>query len=412
MTAPPNQGQIFQLLIRPFLPSADRYARNLLNILSDGGTGWPIVGCIPEQIRLGCWFEQMRRHKLILALAMLLVVITAAVMIGLRRRSAPEAARLLPEAEAVVYLNLGIVRRAGVLEHMPPVTHDTDYEQFVRETGFQLERDLDQAAFAVHAFRPPENSGAATIPAESAYPRFSEVFVGRFDSARLTAYLRKLAGNIEPYREIEIFSIPHEGRMVRVAVLGAHAVAVSNVPDPGVIRGIIDRKKQSALLFGGPRLLRDYYANIPLASLAWGIGKIASANSGSGLSVGGWLLSLPGDVVVVASARYLGNVQVRLEAFAGSEDVARHIAEQANVLLNIFRGVEVNTPAGGSDQDVKAFFASLKIDQEKDRAVVTATVPPGFFKKVLAEPPSQIAMPGVDTKKASPPGKHLKGAKR
>ncbi len=78
----------------------------------------------------------MRRHKLILALAMLLVVITAAVMIGLRRRSAPEAARLLPEAEAVVYLNLGIVRRAGVLEHMPPVTHDTDYEQFVRETGF------------------------------------------------------------------------------------------------------------------------------------------------------------------------------------------------------------------------------------------------------------------------------------
>ncbi len=355
----------------------------------------------------------MRRRKFILALALLLIVLAAAVIIAMWRRAAPEAARLLPESEAVVYLNLGIVRRAGVFQHMPPVTHDPDYEQFVRETGFQFERDLDQAAFAVHAFRPTGNSGA-TMPAESAYPRFSEVFVGRFDSARLTTYLRKLASNVEPYREIEIFNIPHEGRMVRVAILGAHSVAASNVPDAGVIRGIVDRKKRWALPFGGPRLLRNYYGNIPLASLAWGIGKIASANSGPGLSVGGWLLALPGDVVVVASARYLGNVQVRLEAFAGSEDVARQVAEQAKVLLNIFRGVEANTQAGGGDQDVKAFLASFKIDQEKDRAVLTATVPPGFFKKVLAEPPSQIAMPkpGAETKKAAPPGKHPKGASK
>ena len=32
----------------------------------------------------------------------------------------------------------------------PPVSHDPDYERFIQETGFDFERDLDAAAFAIH----------------------------------------------------------------------------------------------------------------------------------------------------------------------------------------------------------------------------------------------------------------------
>jgi RNA:NAD 2'-phosphotransferase (TPT1/KptA family) len=45
----------------------------------------------------------------------------------------------------------------------------------------------------------------------------------------------------------------------------------------------------------------------------------------------------------------------------------------------------------GTDPDVKLFFDSLKIERSRDRAILTATVPPGFIQKALAEAPSDQA---------------------
>ena len=41
-------------------------------------------------------------------------------------------------------------RRANAGKELPAVSHDPEYERFIRETGFQFERDLDEGAFAVH----------------------------------------------------------------------------------------------------------------------------------------------------------------------------------------------------------------------------------------------------------------------
>src|SRR5436305_14533435 len=98
------------------------------------------------------------------------------------------------------------MRRANVSGDLPRVSHDPEYEQFIEATGFQFERDLDEAAFAIHY---PVGKARAGAPDQ---PRFSEVFVGKFQGEKLSAYLRKLSSTVENYRSIDVFNIPLEGR--------------------------------------------------------------------------------------------------------------------------------------------------------------------------------------------------------
>src|ERR1700693_5355641 len=102
------------------------------------------------------------------------VVIAAAVTLAvqLRKHAPPEPARLLPGADAFFYLDLGRARRANSGKELPAVSHEPEYERFIRETGFQFERDLDEAAFAIHYPLRAARTGAVE-------PRFSEVFIGK-----------------------------------------------------------------------------------------------------------------------------------------------------------------------------------------------------------------------------------------
>src|SRR5262245_65413125 len=93
----------------------------------------------------------MRRRRLLIAIAVVLVLAAGiGLLVWLRSRSAPEAVRLLPEGDAVIYVNLRPLRTATSLSSLPEAQRAPEYEEFVRGTGFQFERDLDQAAFAVH----------------------------------------------------------------------------------------------------------------------------------------------------------------------------------------------------------------------------------------------------------------------
>lgn len=327
------------------------------------------------------------RRRLLIPLSVLLIVAAVALIVALRKQAPPEAARLLPGADGFFYINLKWIRTFNATSQLPPVSRDPDYQRFVEETGFQFERDLDEAAFAIHY--PQSWSGTAVAAPE---PRFSEVFVGKIDSGRLTAYLKKISSSIDDYRGFDIYNIPIEGRTVRVVILSYDSVAVSNHPDPGVIQGMLDRSRKLASPFGGPWLLRKFYRHVPLASLCFAILRVRpELNSFSGL--GSWSLLFPQPAVAVISARYLRALHLRMEAFTESDDDARAITEKTSAFLNLFHAAEGSVGAQGTDPDVKAFFASLKVEQAGDRAILTATVPPGFIKKVLTEAPQDTAAP-------------------
>jgi hypothetical protein len=333
---------------------------------------------------------------------LLVLAVAAAVFaaVQLRRRAPPEPARLLPGADGFFYVNLKWLRTLKAIGQLPPVSHDPEYEQFIQQTGFQFERDLDEAAFAIHF---PLTSTTDVTGGVVPQTRFSEVFVGKIHGERLTAYLRKISRSIENYNSVDIFSIPIEGRTVRAALLNVDSVAVSNHDDPAVIRGIVDRSHKLASPFGGPALLRQYYKSLPVVSktlpvlkLAWFIGKVHPSSE-----LGSWsmLFQKPSPLVVSAYYPvYSPSLHVRAEAYPGSEEDAQGLVDKVSTFLNLFHAAEASVGMGGGDPDVKAFFDSLSVDRQGNRAVLTASIPPGFLRKVVAEPelptlPSATGMP-------------------
>jgi hypothetical protein len=315
------------------------------------------------------------------------VIVAAAVTLAvqLRKHAPPEPARLLPGGDAFLYLNLGWARKANGGNALPSVSHDPEYERFIQETGIEFERDLDAAAFAIHyPAKWPDGGSGGSAPE----PRFSEVFVGKFHSERLRAYLRQLAQSVENYNSLEIFTIPLEGRAFRVAILSVDSVAASNQDDPAVIRGMVDRSRRLASPFGGPALLRRHYKRVQFASPVWMVAHIQP----SAPAFGGWsaVFTKPADLVVSASYNPLhlplrpGSLHIRAEALAGTSDDARSIADKLNVFLTMFHSAEGSVGGQGSDPDVKALFDSLQVRQEGERAIVSATLPIGFLRKMLS----------------------------
>ena len=346
----------------------------------------------------------MRRRKLVILIALLVVAVAIGVAVYLRRRAAPEPVRLLPaNADAVLYVDLQTIRRAVTLfGKAPAVPHDPDYDNFIQQTGFEFERDLDQAAFAVHA--PPLKPGGPPPGPEEV--RSSEIFVGRFDSERLAGFLGRLATSTEKYHNVEIYVIPNQGHLVRVAVLGLTMVAVSNTEDPGPIHEMVDRYVESALPSRGPLLVREHYRDVPLGSVVWGMARVPEENGGPGLTVPALLRTLAPGTTMVASLRYTGSIQLRIEDFAKDAEQARKISENAGTMLSVFRGVESSATLGGPDPDVKAFFDSMGVSQEGNRAILKATFTQGFLEKALSEAPVNPAPEPAPAPKEKPAPKH------
>ncbi|HEX8817475.1 MAG TPA: hypothetical protein VF753_18435 [Terriglobales bacterium] len=319
------------------------------------------------------------RRTFPILIGVLLLAGAIAFIVVLRKHAPPEPARLLPGADGFVYFNLKWARRVHLLDNLPQVSHDPEYQQFIQGTGIDAERDLEEAAFSIHY--PPDRSQS-----QNQETRFSEVLIGHFDSERLNAYLKQNANSVEQYHSTDIYSIPLESRTLRVAILAVDTVAASNVADPLVIKGIVDRSRKLASPFAGPALLRQYYKEVPLASLAWGVVKV---NPSTGVSAGpqDWSFLFPRPAVVVASARYLGSVHLRAAAFTNTPDDAAQLSQKLGTFLDLFRTAQITTSASGVDPDVKAVFDSLKVEPRNDGAVVTAVAPIQFFEKLLTSPP-------------------------
>ena len=129
------------------------------------------------------WFLMRRRtrYSLLLMLALMAALV---VVVLLQKAAPPEAARLLPESDAIVYANLKPLRVATHFD-LTSVTRDPEYQRFVDATGIVPERDLDKIAFALHRMDDPNGPNGPV--------GYSEVFEGRFDGGRLASYLAAIA---------------------------------------------------------------------------------------------------------------------------------------------------------------------------------------------------------------------------
>ena len=332
-----------------------------------------------------------RRTKLSIAIAVAVLLLLAGA-IYLRKEAPPEAARLLPESDGIVYINLRPLRAATHFDQHP-VAHSPEYQRFIDATGIEFERDLDEAAFALHRMANPAGPNGPVA--------FSEAFVGHFDGRRLERYLEGIASSEESYAGHTIYNIPSEGRLVRVTLLGYDIVAVSNTPTAEQIHSMIDRYRTAALPFSGSSLLSKRYSQIPLLAVAWGIGEIAlPLGKTGGVHVLGIRLPLPVDATFIAALTWIGKVHLRVEEIAPSDGAAADSTESLQTILVLIRSME---SAGGNapfDPDVRTFINSIDVERHRNQAVLTATVPTALVQRLMSTPQDlrSISVPNGGTK--------------
>src|SRR5947209_6203791 len=90
------------------------------------------------------------RRTFPIALAVVAIGAALVLAVQLRKHAPPEPARLLPGADGFLYADYTWIRRSNSGKPFYPVTHDPEYQQFIQDTGFDFERDLNDVAFAIH----------------------------------------------------------------------------------------------------------------------------------------------------------------------------------------------------------------------------------------------------------------------
>jgi hypothetical protein len=325
--------------------------------------------------------RRTRRTLLIVAA----VLAALAVAIFLRSKAPPEAARLLPESDGILYVNLSPIR-AFLRKQMKPPERVPEYQQFVDATGIDWEQDLDQVAIALHRMPDPNGPNGPVA--------YSMVLVGKLTGQRLKTWLDGHATSREVYAGHTIYSITSENRTVRVAQIGYDTLAVSNTPTPEQIHSMIDRHRAAALPFSGSTLLSHHYHEVPLLALAWGVGQIGLPFSESGaIKVFGVSLPLQDGATIVASATPMlprvGTVRLRVEEIAPSEQEAASQAASLGTLLTMARGFTSPLADNAANNALRQVLKTAEVTQKHDRVVVSATMTPSVLTGLAAQAQAQ-----------------------
>jgi hypothetical protein len=230
---------------------------------------------------------------------------------------------------------------------------------------------------------------------------YSMVLVGKLTGKRLHDWLESHAASRETYAGHTVYSIPSEGRTVRVAQIGYDMLAISNTPTPEQIHSMLDRHRTAALPFSGSTLLSQHYHEVPLLALAWGVGQIGMPFSERGaISVFGLSLPLEDDSTIVASvtpALSLGGaLNLKVEEIAATDEVASSQAASLATLVTLARGFTAPLAANSANNGLKQLLKTAEVTQKRNRVVVTATLTPSLvasFAEGENSPPASSSIP-------------------
>jgi len=353
----------------------------------------------------------MTKLKWLLACGIVLLL-AALGLYAYKRLSADDAGAraemlaLLPaDATSVIYADLAALRQSPFFLQLykwaPRPQADADYSEFLRNTGFDYERDLNRLAIAV------EKRGQ-----ESALFAIAE---GHFDREKITAYASK-AGTLEKRSGREIFSVPLSGgtRRISFTFLRNDRMAITNDADLAALLATKQNNSDAAEW----RTRFERLAGSPVFAVVRqgaGAGAALAAQAPGGLR-SPQLSALLDRLQWISLAAKPENDSLRVVADGESteEGTARQLRDLLNGIVFLAQA-GLNDPRTRQQLDPAARDAYLellksadvsKIDRGETKSVrLVFDLTPRFLEAARLPPPASLEAPVTSQPKPAPSAK-------
>jgi len=335
-----------------------------------------------------------KQARLVLAVAVV-VILSAAAFIANRKWGKPSASAreemlsLLPtDANAVLFLDFSALRQTSFVAQLyaraPKPQADADYAQFVKETGFDYERDLDRLAIAI------EKRGQ-----DSALFAIAD---GKFDRQKISAFSLK-GGSAAKTGGHEIFSVPASGASKKISFvfLANGRLALTNDSNLAIF---LDAKKRSEDVVEW-RTRFERLAGSPLFAVIKQnatLGEALAAHAPGGLH-SPQLSTLLDQLqwITLAGKPDNDNLRVVAEGECSGEATVRQLADVMNgVLILAEGGLNDAKTRQQLDPAVREAYLELlksadvsKIDRGDSKSVrLVFDLTPGFLEAARKTPPA------------------------
>jgi hypothetical protein len=340
--------------------------------------------------------DSMKRHFWIVTVGIVILLAGIALFAVLHWSGGENSAResalaIMPsDAHAVLYADVAALRQtpfvAGLRDWAPtPQEVDPEYAQFLRDTGFDYERDLDRIAIAL--IRRSQN------------PAYLVIADGRFDRKKINTYTSQY-GTHESRGGREIFTVPVSGspRKISFTFPRQNRIAMTDNPDlPALLaqpmkgedekewRTRFDRLAGSPLFAvvrqdagNGAALTQRTPGGLQSPQLAMLIEQLQWVTLG-GKPEGDRLRVVvegecPTDAVARQLSDFLGGALILAQAGLNGPRVREQVAPQAReAYLEILKGADISRIDRG---DTKSVRVVLDITQKLLAAARTAVPSP------------------------------------
>lgn len=300
--------------------------------------------------------------------------------------SRQEILAMMPsDAAAVLYIELNELRQSPFVAQLyswaPSPQTDADYAQFVRDSGFDYERDLTCISVAL------QKRGQESI--------LFAVAEGKFDRQKLAAFALK-DGSIAKTGGREIFSVPVNGstRKVSFTFLGNRRIAFTN---DSSLADFLDAKKRPADAAEWHQRFERLGGSPAFAVIRQdaALGATLSARAPGGLR-SPQLSSLLGQLQWITLAGKPDNDRLRVVAEGeSSESTVRQLADVLNgVLILAEGGLNDAKMKQQLDPEMRAAYLELlksadvsKIDRGDSKSVrLVFDLTPGFLEAARKAP--------------------------
>lgn len=255
-----------------------------------------------------------------------------------------EIAAYFPKREAaLLYLDVDLVRRAGLLEQIvgSAVGEEPEYKEFLSGTGFDYKRDLDRVMMS------------------SGQGQHYFVLQGRFDWEKLEGYAGKQGGKCES----GFCSLPgsESGRLISFYPINKTLMALASGPEESAAKRI-ERRAAEKLTFDPPTA--PVWIHVPGAVLQ----SQKEAPSGTKLFLKA--LEAAQDVLVTLDAKSGGSsFEVAMNVNCRSEADAATLKAQMEGITTLLQKLIAREKQTPSTSDLSGVLTAGKFERQANRVL-------------------------------------------